>query len=83
MILDEDLPAAIEETLRNGTMALITALASNLDDGGVALVRDGVVVALIGPTNAGKSTILTHLRVGLWQLYPMNRVLPAILTKSS
>tara|TARA_A100001015_G_scaffold292818_1_gene368605 strand:+ start:695 stop:2125 length:1431 start_codon:yes stop_codon:yes gene_type:complete len=59
---DEDLPTAIEQNLREGTMALITALAENLADGGVGeLVRDGVVVALVGPVNAGKSTVLNEL----------------------
>ena len=59
---DEDLPPVIEKGLRKGTKALITALAENLADGGVGeLVRDGVVVALVGPVNAGKSTILNGL----------------------
>ena len=59
---DEDLPFLIEQSLRNETMALITALAENLADGGAGeLVRDGVVVALVGPANAGKSTVLNGL----------------------
>ena len=59
---DEDLPLVIEQTLREGTRALITALAKNLADGRVGeLVRDGVVVALVGPVNAGKSTVLNGL----------------------
>ncbi len=59
---DEDLPPVIEKNLRKGTKALITALAENLADGGVGeLVRDGVVVALVGPVNAGKSTVLNGL----------------------
>ena len=59
---DEDLPPLIEQTLRKATKALINALAKNLADGGVGeLVRDGVVVALVGPVNAGKSTILNGL----------------------
>ena len=59
---DEDLPPMIENALRKGTKALITALAESLADGGVGeLVRDGVVVALVGPVNAGKSTILNGL----------------------
>ena len=50
---DEDLPTVIEQTLRTGTKALITALAKNLADGGVGeLVRDGVIVALVGLANA-------------------------------
>ena len=59
---DEDLPPLIEKTLRKSTKALITALIKNLADGGIGeIVRDGVVVALVGPANAGKSTILNGL----------------------
>ena len=59
---DEDLPLVIEKTLRGGTKALITSLAQTLADGRVGeLVRDGVVIALVGPVNAGKSTVLNGL----------------------
>ena len=56
---DEDLPASVESALRLSTGDLRSALASHLGDGGAGeLVRDGVTIALIGPVNAGKSTIL-------------------------
>ena len=59
---DEDLPASVERALRTSTSDLRSALARHLDDGGVGeLVRDGVTIALIGPANAGKSTILNGL----------------------
>ena len=59
---DEDLPASIESALRTSTGDLQSALAGHLDDGGAGeLVRDGVTIALIGPVNAGKSTILNAL----------------------
>ena len=59
---DEDLPASIESALRTSTGDLQLALAGHLDDGGAGeLVRDGVTTALIGPVNAGKSTILNAL----------------------
>tara|TARA_B100001093_G_scaffold3736_1_gene3910 strand:+ start:1360 stop:2706 length:1347 start_codon:yes stop_codon:yes gene_type:complete len=59
---DEDLPASVEGVLRTSTCNLQSTLASHLDDGGVGeLVRDGVTIALIGPVNAGKSTILNAL----------------------
>ena len=59
---DEDLPASVERALRTSTGDLRSALARHLDDGGVGeLVRDGVTIALIGPANAGKSTILNGL----------------------
>ena len=59
---DEDLPASVEGALRTSTGDLQSALASHLDDRGAGeLVRDGVTIALIGPVNAGKSTILNAL----------------------
>ena len=59
---DEDLPASVEGALRTSTGDLQSALASHLDDGGAGeLVRDGVTIALIGPVNVGKSTILNAL----------------------
>ena len=59
---DEDLPAHVETTLRQQTAALITDIATILDDNRAGeLTRDGVLVALVGPVNAGKSTILNGL----------------------
>ena len=59
---DEDLPDQVETTLRQHTSALITDIAAILDDDRAGeLIRDGVVVALVGPVNAGKSTILNGL----------------------
>ena len=59
---DEDLPASVESALRTSTGELQSTLARYLDDGGAGeLVRDGVTIALIGPVNAGKSTILNAL----------------------
>jgi tRNA modification GTPase len=59
---DEDLPASLETALRTSTGDLQAALAGHINDGGAGeLVRDGVTTALIGPVNAGKSTILNAL----------------------
>ena len=59
---DEDLPASVESALRTSTGELQSTLARHLDDGGAGeLVRDGVTIALIGPVNVGKSTILNAL----------------------
>jgi tRNA modification GTPase len=59
---DEDLPQNVETTLRQQTASLIIDIAAIMDDQRAGeLVRDGVVVALVGPVNAGKSTILNGL----------------------
>ena len=59
---DEDLPQNVEVTLRQQTSLLISDIAAIMDDQCAGeLVRDGVVVALVGPVNAGKSTILNGL----------------------
>ena len=59
---DEDLPQNVEMTLRQKTALLINDIAAIMDDQRAGeLVRDGVVVALVGPVNAGKSTILNGL----------------------
>jgi tRNA modification GTPase len=59
---DEDLPQNVEVTLRQQTALLITDIVAIMDDQRAGeLVRDGVVVALVGPVNAGKSTILNGL----------------------
>ena len=57
---DEELPPEVEGRLREDTAALITAMQAILDDGGVGeAIRDGVTVSLLGPVNAGKSTLST------------------------
>ena len=59
---DEDLPEHVETKLRKHTSTLIKDIATILDDDRAGeLIRDGVVVALVGPVNAGKSTILNGL----------------------
>ncbi|MGC6454199.1 MAG: tRNA uridine-5-carboxymethylaminomethyl(34) synthesis GTPase MnmE [Candidatus Puniceispirillaceae bacterium] len=59
---DEELPPEVEGRLREDTAALITAMQAILDDGGVGeAIRDGVTVSLLGPVNAGKSTLLNRL----------------------
>ena len=59
---DEELPADIEAQIRVDTLGLADAIESVLDDGGLAeRVRDGVTVGLVGPVNAGKSTLLNRL----------------------
>ena len=59
---DEDLPDHVETNLRQHTSALIKNISDILDDDRAGeLIRDGVVVALVGSVNAGKSTILNGL----------------------
>ena len=59
---DEDLPAAVAGQLRRDTAGLIETIKVVLDDGHVGeQVRSGVTVSLLGPVNAGKSTLLNAL----------------------
>ena len=59
---EEDLPDGLDERARSALAALIDDLAAHLDDGrrGERL-RDGLSVAIIGPPNAGKSSLLNAL----------------------
>ena len=59
---DEDLPASLDANAERALAALITDLAAHLDDGGRGeRLRDGLSVAIIGPPNAGKSSLLNAL----------------------
>ncbi|MEC7588677.1 MAG: tRNA modification GTPase, partial [Pseudomonadota bacterium] len=59
---DEDLPPSVEAQLRDDSNALIRAIEAVLDDGRIGeQVRSGVTVSLLGPVNAGKSTLLNLL----------------------
>ena len=59
---DEELPTAVEAELRAETEGLVAALQQELDDNRAGeIVRGGVAIALLGPTNAGKSTLLNML----------------------
>jgi tRNA modification GTPase len=59
---DEDLPVEIEKLILGEAERLIAEIESHLDDGhrGERL-RDGIMVAIIGPPNAGKSSILNRI----------------------
>jgi tRNA modification GTPase len=59
---DEDLPPEIEREVAAGTRAMAEEIAAHLADGhrGERL-RDGIAVAILGPPNAGKSSILNQL----------------------
>ncbi|HEV2099185.1 MAG TPA: tRNA uridine-5-carboxymethylaminomethyl(34) synthesis GTPase MnmE [Stellaceae bacterium] len=59
---DEDLPTEIEDRIRSETGALAAEIDRHLADGhrGERL-RDGIGVAIVGPPNAGKSSLLNRL----------------------
>ena len=62
---DEELPGDIEARIHADTRALADAMSAVLDDDHEGeLVRAGVTVSLVGPVNAGKSTLLNRLAGG-------------------
>ena len=59
---DEDLPPDVAADWGDRAQALATEMKVVLNDGQFGeRVRNGVRVALLGPVNAGKSTLLNHL----------------------
>ncbi len=59
---DEDLPAALDQAATVEITALIADMDAHLADGRRGeLLREGLAVAIIGPPNAGKSSLLNAL----------------------
>jgi tRNA modification GTPase len=58
---DEDLPAGIAQEVRASITQLQGEIAAHLDDRRGELLREGLNIAIIGPTNAGKSSLLNLL----------------------
>ena len=59
---DEDLPKNILEKIKNTTSQLIKEMSKALDDQNVGeRIREGFKIAILGPTNAGKSSLLNYL----------------------
>jgi tRNA modification GTPase len=58
---DEDLPAGIGEEVKGGIARLRAEIASHLEDRRGERLRDGLHIAIIGPPNAGKSSLLNLL----------------------
>ena len=59
---DEDLPKDILENIKNNSKKIKLEIQKKLDDRKVGeRIREGYKIAIIGPTNAGKSTLLNYL----------------------
>jgi len=58
---DEDLPAGLDHEVRTGISELQGEIAAHLDDRRGERLRQGITIAIIGPTNAGKSSLLNLL----------------------
>jgi tRNA modification GTPase len=58
---DEDLPAGIDDEVKHGIDELRAEIAAHLDDKRGERLREGLGIAIIGPPNAGKSSLLNLL----------------------
>ena len=58
---DEDLPPGIADEVRAGITQLQAEIAAHLDDRRGERLRQGISIAIIGPPNAGKSSLLNLL----------------------
>ena len=59
---DEDLPEDILKTIKTNSNEVFLDIKKILDDQKVGeRIREGFKIAIIGPTNAGKSSLLNHL----------------------
>ena len=59
---DEDIPTSVVASIGEGVDALIAEISDCLHDNRVGeRVRDGVQVTILGPVNAGKSTLLNRI----------------------
>ncbi|HEX6443384.1 MAG TPA: tRNA uridine-5-carboxymethylaminomethyl(34) synthesis GTPase MnmE [Stellaceae bacterium] len=59
---DEDLPPEIEARVAEESAALLAEIVAHLaDDRRGERLRDGIAVAIVGPPNAGKSSLLNQL----------------------
>src|SRR3990167_3036555 len=58
---DEDLPPGIAQTVRDGATQLQAEIGAHLGDRRGERLREGLHIAIIGPPNAGKSSLLNLL----------------------
>jgi tRNA modification GTPase len=58
---DEDLPSGLRAEVSQAVASLDAELARHLDDHRGQRLRDGVSIAILGPPNAGKSSLLNQL----------------------
>jgi tRNA modification GTPase len=59
---DEDLPTNILNEIKNSSNEVIKKIEKILNDQNVGeRIREGFKIAILGPTNAGKSSLLNHL----------------------
>lgn len=58
---DEDLPPGIDDEVRSGIARLRGEIAAHLEDRRGERLREGLSIAIIGPPNAGKSSLLNLL----------------------
>jgi tRNA modification GTPase len=59
---DQDLPPGLDDAARRSVASLARAIAAHLDDRRRGeLVRDGLEIAILGPPNAGKSSLMNLL----------------------
>jgi tRNA modification GTPase len=58
---DEDLPAGLADEVRQGVNRLRDEIAAHLADRRGERLREGLSIAIIGPPNAGKSSLLNLL----------------------
>jgi tRNA modification GTPase len=59
---DEDLPNNILDEIKNSSREIIKKIEKILNDQKIGeRIREGFKIAIVGPTNAGKSSLLNHL----------------------
>ena len=78
---DEDLPDDILKNIRSEIKSIKIEINKILNDQKVGeIIREGFKIAIIGPTNAGKSSLLNYLSKEKW-LLSLKLLEPEILLK--